>query len=539
MDCREKEKGAGGLIDDARRLVAGAVPDLRRRAWCQATLYAGLLGAVAPAALAGSARDQEVAIVGGGLAGLIAAYRLQQAGVLANVYEGSSRIGGRVFTDRDTFGPLQLSERGGEAIDSIHLTVRRLVEEFGLALEARFANDDGFAYLYEFDGERYSYADLLRSFAPLIVAASRDEALFGPDTRYNLNTPASRALDRLSVTDYLNLRLEGGADSLAGRYARSLATGTFGIEAERLSAINTIYTFSLLGLGTRHVHPNRGLLQQALAQRGTDALAVQDEEFGPGVYQIAGGNDQLATVLAERLGDQIVTEHRLVRAATEDGRTRLHFETWSGQTEVLADRVIMALPFRVLRTLDIEQLALGPRKRLAISTLGMGTNSKLAVQTRGKVWRRQGASGGAETDRDFQVLWEQSAVQPGQTGVLLSFTGGDRGVALGEGTTAEQASNFVNDVDSLFPGVAADWNGRALRSHWPSEPFQLGSYAGYEVGQFTTLRGIEFAREGAVHFAGEHTALAFQGFIEGALRSGERAANEVLAALARTRLEAD
>ncbi|MEO0424806.1 MAG: NAD(P)/FAD-dependent oxidoreductase [Pseudomonadota bacterium] len=519
------------FIDDARRTVAEAAPDLQRRAWCQATLYAGLLGAVAPAvALPARRETQEIAIVGGGLAGLIAAYRLQQAGVLATVYEGSSRLGGRVFTDRETFGPLQISERGGEAIDSIHFTVRRLVEEFGLSLEARFANDDGFAYLYEFDGQRYTYAELLRSFVPLIVAASRDERLFGPDTRYDLNTPASRALDRLSVTDYLNLRLEGGADSLAGRYARSLATGTFGIEADRLSAINTIYTFSLLGLGTRHAHPNRELLQRALARRGP--ASASDEEFGPGVYQIAGGNDQLASILAERLGDQVVTEHRLVRAATEGEATRLHFETPAGAREVLADRVVMTLPFRVLRTLDIADLALGARKRVAINTLGMGTNSKLAVQTNGKVWRELGASGGAETDRDFQILWEQSAVQPGESGVLLSFTGGDRGVAVGTGSTAEQASNFVNDVDSLFPGVAADWNGRALRSHWPSEPFQLGSYAGYEVGQFTTLRGIESAREGAVHFAGEHTALAFQGFIEGALRSGERTANEVLAAMA-------
>ncbi len=534
MHRSAEKRGVDRMIDDARTSVAAEQPDLQRRAWCQAALYAGLLGAVTPTAFAGNRQgaQQEIAIVGGGLAGLLAAYRLQQAGVIATVYEGSSRLGGRVFTDRDTFGPLQLSERGGEAIDSIHFTVRRLAEEFGLTLEARFANDDGFDYLYEFDGVRYQYGELLRAFAPLIVAASRDERLFGPDTRYDLNTPASRALDRLSVTDYLNLRLEGGADSLAGRYAQSLARGTFGFEPARLSAINTIYTFSLLGLGTRHAHPNRELLLRALAQRG-GVRASRDEEFGPGVYQIAGGNDQLASALVERLGDQIVTDTRLVRAATEGDQTRLHFDTPTGSSEVLADRVIMALPFSVLRTLDIDDLALQARKRAAIETLGMGTNSKLAVQTERRVWREQGASGGAETDRDFQILWEQSAVQQGDTGVLVSFTGGDRGVDVGEGTTAEQASNFVNDVDGLFPGVAAAWNGRALRSHWPSESFQRGSYAGYEVGQFTTLRGIEYAREGSVHFAGEHTALAFQGFIEGALRSGERTANEVLTALAR------
>jgi monoamine oxidase len=79
--------------------------------------------------------------------------------------------------------------------------------------------------------------------------------------------------------------------------------------------------------------------------------------------------------------------------------------------------------------------------------------------------------------------------------------------------------------------LTVKWNGLAARDAWETSPFQLGSYSFWRVGQYTRFAGAEGEPEGTVFFAGEHTSIDFQGFMEGAVRSGERAAKELLAAL--------
>ena len=82
----------------------------------------------------------------------------------------------------------------------------------------------------------------------------------------------------------------------------------------------------------------------------------------------------------------------------------------------------------------------------------------------------------------------------------------------------------------MLPGVPATFNGRAVLDYWTGRPFTRGSYACYRVGQMTAFAGIEGKPSGACHFAGEQTSYTFQGYMEGAVKSGERAAREVIAA---------
>ena len=83
----------------------------------------------------------------------------------------------------------------------------------------------------------------------------------------------------------------------------------------------------------------------------------------------------------------------------------------------------------------------------------------------------------------------------------------------------------------MLPGAKAAWDGRATIDHWPSYQWTLGSYSYYRVGQYQAFGGAESEVSGACHFAGEHTTQDFQGYLNGAVFTGARAASEVLDAL--------
>ncbi|MGH9429858.1 MAG: flavin monoamine oxidase family protein, partial [Terriglobia bacterium] len=118
--------------------------------------------------------------------------------------------------------------------------------------------------------------------------------------------------------------------------------------------------------------------------------------------------------------------------------------------------------------------------------------------------------------------------QKGMHGVLTNFAGGRRGLAMGEGTPEERAVKFVAHLEAIFPGAVAAHTKQAVRFFWPSSPLSQGSYACYKPGQYTTIAGAEREAVSGLHFAGEHTSLEFQGFMNGASESGERVAQEIL-----------
>ena len=102
--------------------------------------------------------------------------------------------------------------------------------------------------------------------------------------------------------------------------------------------------------------------------------------------------------------------------------------------------------------------------------------------------------------------------------------------AAQERRTAD-ARRGLGQIASVFPGLPSLWNLKATQSLPHRFDFMKASYAFYRVGQYTRFAGIEGAPEGNVHFCGEHTSVQFQGYMEGALRSGELAATQIRARL--------
>jgi monoamine oxidase len=90
---------------------------------------------------------------------------------------------------------------------------------------------------------------------------------------------------------------------------------------------------------------------------------------------------------------------------------------------------------------------------------------------------------------------------------------------------------FLSKIEPVFPGTTAQYNGLAYEDHWHLDPWHLGGYSYWRIGQYTGPNGgfsfYEGVQEGRCHFAGEHTSGDNQGFLEGAVETGERAAREI------------
>jgi monoamine oxidase len=239
-------------------------------------------------------------------------------------------------------------------------------------------------------------------------------------------------------------------------------------------------------------------------------------------------------------------EWRLLALAREaDGRVSLAFETPDGARTVHAAHVILALPFAVLRGLDLARAGFEPLKQRAIEELGMGRNAKLHLQLGRRVWRGTGGArpgtGALATDRGPLVTWESSRGQPGPSGILVCYALDDHAGAVaapvpyGDAGTHPQVGETVRQtlaaLEAVWPGAAAEWNGLATLSVPFLDPNVNGSYAYYRVGQYHAFGGYEAVRQRNVHFAGEHTSAEHQGFMEGAVAEGLRAARAVLADL--------
>ncbi|MDP9276638.1 MAG: FAD-dependent oxidoreductase [Actinomycetota bacterium] len=468
----------------------------------------GALGSRLPEANAATA--PRIVVVGGGLAGLTCAYRLKQAGYTAQLHEASDRLGGRCWTLRGTFAEGQIAEHGGELIDQGHTEVRQLSQQLGLNLDNLLsAETNGTEPFYYFDGRPYSFAEATDDLKQIWQQLHKDVSAASYPTLYNLSTPRGRELDRMSIVDWIEAYVPGGMGSKLGQLLDVAYNIEYGAESSVQSSLNMLYLLAYSGQGQLRI-------------------------FGPSneKYHVRGGNDQIPARIAAALPGQVTLGSELVAIRRNSvGSFRLSFLRGGGTSSVTADRVVLALPFSILRTVDYSKAGFSALKGTAIQELGMGTNSKLHAQFTSRHWATLGCNGDTFADTGYQNTWDVTRAQSGRSGILVDYTGGNIGASFGTGTPQERAQQFLGQIEPVLPGISARWNGRATVDFWTGYPWTKGSYSYWKVGQYTKFAGVERMSEGACHFAGEHTSIDFQGYLNGAVETGERAAGEILSAL--------
>ncbi len=481
---------------------------LRRAAGTAAVVGASTMipGCLTPGSRRTEKNAPRIAIVGGGMAGLNAAYTLKKKGFHASVFEASGRTGGRMWSATDMLAPGLTTELGGEFIDSGHDDMFALIREFALPLLDM--HDDANVGLVEdacfFRGRHYSENEIVEVFLPVADKMQSDFDGLGETIDYQ-NADKAAALDHTSLAEYLQ-RL-GGAGFLLALLEVAYVT-EYGLDAHEQSALNLL---TLIGLDT---------------SEGFAVFGESDERF-----KVCGGNQRVTDELTRRLDRQIDREHRLSAVRSRGSGFSLTFERkGSGSLNVDADFVVMAVPFSVLREVEI-QVDLPPVKRRAINELGYGTNAKLLLGFNSPLWRSNGYAGNILTDQAFQLGWDNSRLQRNAQAGYTLYSGGKAGIQVGAGTPTEQAQRLLPGLSAAFPGVEAQRNGRVERFHWPSYPQSRGSYSCYRPGQWTTIRGAESESVGNLHFAGEHCSSDFQGFMNGAAETGRQSAQAILAAI--------
>jgi monoamine oxidase len=460
--------------------------------------------------LSSYAASSRIVVVGAGLAGLRFAHAMwTRKRVATTVYEANTRLGGRVWTNRDFFSHGQIAEHGAEFISSEHKSMRRLAEEFELPLEVANGGSepccDDVSWL---DGSYYTTRELnadLKKLAPALIAANHAAPY---PTLYNRYTQAAYEFDHTSATDWIEQNVDDGLASKLGRVLQTDLLSEYGCEPAVQPALNLIY---LLGAG------NSGLV-------GTDEK-----------YHVRGGNDQIPAMMASQLPEGSIQTGMLLVALKQnsDGSYTCTFQKGASMADVQGDHVVLAVPFNQLRKVDLSTAGFSPRKMAAINKYDLGTNAKLALQFDSRPWSKDDHwSGTCYTSPDsFQLSWDATVAQKGPAGILLRFPAGVAGgshafpgAAAHGPAPVKYALDFLNAVEAPFPGCREHYNGNAWLDWWEQDPLIGGAYGCYQIGNYTEFAGIENVRQGNVHFCGEQTDLNFQGYMEGAVESAERLA---------------
>jgi monoamine oxidase len=444
-----------------------------------------------------------ILVVGGGIAGLTAAYRLRQGGVRADLIEATNRIGGRIRTVPKVAGTEISADLGGEFIDSGHSNLISLATELGLRAIDLAQVQSGFVKdAFFLEGRRFSVQQLIADLAPLASKIQGDLRAVGGNISYLDFTETAEKLDNISIAEYLE---KAETSTVIRQLLRIAYVTEYGRDVEEQSALNLLFL---------------------IAAKADNFSLYGDSDKR---YQIDGGNSQIVNRLAGQLSGSIEVGTALEAITIlPDGRYRVSLRSGQSTFDRTYERVLLTLPFSTLRDVKIN-VPLPQPKRRAIEQLGYGTNSKLVTGYRSRIWREvYQSTASVFTDLGFQNTWEATPFAPTANGLVTNFTGGRQGLAMGSGVPEDQAQRFLGQFERVFPGVKNLRTGKAVRAFWPGERFSKGSYACYLVGQWTQMYTVEGEQVGNLYFAGEHTSLENQGYMEGGCETGQRAALEIL-----------
>jgi monoamine oxidase len=432
-----------------------------------------------------------VMVIGAGLAGLSAAVRLMKDGARVTVVEARSRVGGRVQTIRDVFAAGQHAEAGGDFIDHGQQDIRQLADEYGLPVRPILRR--GFSFVrYKaqgmihgrpVNGER-AWKPIMQHAKPLVDAYHRAEQRW--------ESAVAKSLAERSVAQWLD---EIDADAGMRAMVRGLR-GFFLADPEDLSLL---------------------VLIEQLASK-----APGQEAMG----RIEGGNDRLPRAMADELKEDVHLNTAALAVHQDPEGLRVTVQSAGTRTQINADYVILAVPVTALRAIEILP-ELPAEQARAFERLKYGRVTKSLLQFNRRFWKRKGRSAAYGTDAPTGGIWDANEEQRGTTGILSFMAGGQASEETQKMLARDGVEALVRSVAWLKPGDAE------VLSHyhvtWEHDSWTQGGYAYFDPSFDPAWRPWLARPHGRLLFAGEQTSIQWQGYMNGAVESGLRAAAEVWA----------
>jgi len=447
---------------------------------------------------------RKVVVLGAGLAGLTAAWRLTQRGWDVTVLEAQTRVGGRVYTVREGFSGGHYAEMGAIRIPDSHDRVLALVDELGLCTLTEWPGGDALYYL---DGKRFKHeagkpwpVDGLKGdevLQGLDMYAEYVKKYFGEfgDPRGNAAAyppaDARAKYDGLTYTDFL--RQKGASEAWIKLYT-----------SDNGSEIHKIGTLAWM------------------------AAEVADQSWDK-TFHIRGGNDALPRALEQKLGGKIVLQAKVTKIEHTASSVKITFEGQGGRLDTIqADHCVCTLPPTIVRRLAIEP-AFSEEKMRAMSTVLMMNAGRAYFQTKERFWEAEGIGGlkVAKTDTKVERVWDVGAAQGDmRTGLILGYMQSENANAYASVAPNDRRAWATAEMAKFFPQIA-DQTTAFAQYVWSENPYSEGAWTDILANQGYAFQALPRA-EGRVHFAGEHTSI-WAGWMQGAIESGERAANEIAA----------
>lgn len=446
-------------------------------------------------------RPKSIIILGAGLAGLSAAYRLTQAGHDVTILEARTRAGGRVHTLREPFADGLHAEAGAMFIPESHDLTMQYIRLFRLPLIPIPTRQR--MPVYYLRGRRINPEratnwplDLSPEEKRLGLDGMTEKYLIrvlremGDATSLDWPPEELKKYDRMTYAEFLRSR---GASAEALKLLRLNDADLTGDGVDRVSALM--------------------VLREARLNLDSGRL-----------FTIRGGTDLLPKALAARLASTIRYGSPVVKLEQDMRGVKVTYLQANMYETMTADYLVCTIPFSILKDIEVSP-AFSPAKQRAITELPYTSVARVYLQSRREFWTGEGLGISAYTDLPVMAIVNSTLMQQGTRGILDSYTAGEQARRVTELKETERLKFTLSQVEKVYPAIRKNFEG-GTSVCWDEDRHARGAYAWFKPGQMSDLLPHIALPEGRIHFAGEHVS-SWPGWMQGAFQSGHRAAREI------------
>jgi monoamine oxidase len=442
--------------------------------------------------------NRTVTVIGAGLAGLSAAYDLHRAGWQVIVLEARDRVGGRVYSLRNFSNGL-VAEGGGEFIAESHKRMLAYADQFHLALGRAGSWQGQDEDWGAFDSKAGSMSDEriwgvnLNEEVEKIWRALAELGELVPDPHEPQAARNAELIDQRSTADWIHF-LD----------VHPLAKQDF------IQHIRSEYT----------CEPEQHSLLD-LARNVSMYYTTMERDIN---YRVVGGNDLIPRALAKTLPDvRLNAPVTSIRALPDE--VTVTYQQGNSHHTISSAFAILAIPLTTARLIEYNPPLPEAHQRM-VHEVSYGAVTKVLLEYRKRFWKEKGWNGHIATDSPIVLTWHATSHIENEHGILTVYTGGAPGARLAALSDEERVRMAVAEIEKVFPG-SSDLLECTATIAWPNEPYTRGSYAALAPGEVTAHWKTLFEPAGRLFFAGEH-ATDIQGFMEGAVESGQRVARMII-----------